>query len=157
MNAIQKRLGFLFVATLLLASSLSISYASEPSVAGVYVLVEINGEKLPAFSWPTNADDQDCKTETLQLTLLLDSSGGWAALLTEREICLDENGTNTIGEQESEILTGPYEISGDQFTLHFMDTVTTGQFISTGERLVFQIDGVGKFEGQTAEYVLRRD
>ena len=157
MNADQKCFGFLFVATLLLASSLSISHASELSTAGVYMLVEINGEELPAFSWSSSADGQDCREETLQGALLLDSNGGWAVLLTERAICLDESGSDTIGEQASDILTGSYEISGNQITLHFMETVTTGQFTSAGEILVFQIVGVGKFEGQTAEYVMRRD
>ena len=154
MNANKKRFGFLFVATLLLASSLSISHASELSTAGVYMLVEINGEALPAFSWPANVDGQDCREETIQGALLLDSKGGWAVLLTEREICSDESGSDTVGEQGSDILVGSYEISGKQITLHFMETVTTGRFTSAGERLVFQIAGVGKFEGHTAEYVL---
>ena len=157
MSAIRKNLGFLIVASLIHALCLGNSRADDLSVAGVYVLVEINGSELPAVSWSTDTGGQGCREETLNGTVLFGSDGAWAGLIAERMVCKNSDGSEDIGDPSSSILSGSYTIAGNQITIIFDGIVSTGQYNAEKGLLVFKTVGVGPFEGQTLEYVLRRN
>jgi len=157
MSAIRKNLGFLIVASLVHALFLGNSLANDLSVAGVYVLVAINGSELPAGSWSTDIGDQGCREETLSGTVLFGSDGEWAVLVTERMVCKNSDGSEDIGDPSSSISSGSYTIAGNQITIIFDGIVSTGQYNAEKGLLVFKTVGVGTFEGQTLEYVLRRN
>jgi hypothetical protein len=119
------------------------------------LLIEVNGEKLPAVSWTKKSNGERCKTETLGGALLLGSEGQWASLVTERNVCVHEDGSETADEEASMMFAGSYKISGNQITLQ--DEASADQAILKGDLLVLTVVGVGVFDGQTTEYVLRRD
>lgn len=147
--------GISLVALLGFAVALSVSRASEQSVPGAYLLVEVNGEKLPALSWTKEVKGQRCKIETLGGALLLDSEGRWASLVTERDVCVHEDGSENTTDESSVMFTGSYKISGNQITLQ--DETSSDEATLKGDVLVLEVVGVGVFEGQTAKYVLRRN
>ena len=155
MSSKQKLFGIILVTSVGFTVGLGASQTSDPAVPGVYSLVEVNGEKLPAVSWTNKSNGERCKTETLGGALLLDSKGQWASLVTEREVCLHEDGSETAHEKASLMFTGSYKSSGNQITLQ--DGASADQAVLTGDRFVLTVVGVGVFEGQTTEYVLRRD
>ena len=157
MSAIRKNLGFLIVASLIHALCLGNSRANDLSVAGVYVLVEINGSELPAVSWSTDTGGQGCREETLNGTVLFGSDGAWAGLIAERMVCKKSDGSEDKGDPSSSIVSGSYTIAGNQITIIFDGIVSTGQYNAEKGLLVFKTVGVGPFEGQTLEYVLRRN
>ena len=154
MRSKKSLFGISSVAFLMLAAGLGVSQAPMPSVPGVYLLIEVNGKTLPAVSWTKAAAGKRCKTETLAGALLLDSEGRWASLVTERDVCVHEDGSETADKESSMIFNGTYKISGNQITLQ--DETSVDQAILKGELLVLKVVGVGLFEGQTTEYVLRR-
>jgi hypothetical protein len=154
-NSKQRLFGIIWVALVGFAVGLGISETSEPLAPGIYLLIEVNGEKLPAVSWTKKSNGERCKTETLGGALLLDSKGQWASLVTERDVCVHEDDSETAGEKASTMFAGSYKISGNQITLQ--DETSADQAILKGDLLVLTIVGVGVFEGQTTEYVLRRD
>ena len=137
-----------------IAVGLGVSQAQEPSVSGVYLLIEVNGEKLPAVlkGKPNNlggcaACGERCKEEILGGALLLDSEGRSAAFLTERDVCLHEDGSETAAGENSLIFPGTYNISGNQIT---NETVFgTDQAILKGDLLVYKTGG--------EEYVFQRE
>ena len=170
MSAIRKNLGFLMVASLVHALFLGNSLANDLSVAGVYVLVAIDGSELPAGrvskrthrcspagSWSTDIGDQGCREETLSGTVLFGSDGEWAVLVTERMVCKNSDGSEDIGDPSSSISSGSYTIAENQITIIFDGIVSTGQYNAEKGLLIFKTVGVGTFEGQTLEYVLRRN
>lgn len=155
MSSKQKLFGITLVAFVVFAVGLGISQTSEPSVPGVYLLVEVNGEKLPAVSWTKKSNGESCNIEILGGALLLDSEGRWASLVTERDVCVHEDGSKTADEEASMMFAGSYKISGNQITLQ--DEISADQAILKGDLLVLTVIGVGVFEGQTTKLVLRRD
>ena len=156
MSSKQKLFGITLVAFVVFAVGLGISQTSEPSVPGVYLLVEVNGEKLPAVSWTKKSNGESCNTEILGGALLLDSEGRWASLVTERDVCVHEDGSKTADEEASMMFAGSYKISGNQITLQ-ENEISADQAILKGDLLVLTVIGVGVFEGQTIKCVLRRD
>ena len=155
MSSKQKLFGIALVAFVGFAVGSGISQTSEPSVSGVYLLIEVNGEKLPAVSWTKKSNGERCKTETLGGALLLGSEEQWASLVTERNVCVHEDGSETADEEASMMFAGSYKISGNQITLQ--DEASADQAILKGDLLVLTVVGVDVFDGQTTEYVLRRD
>ena len=155
MSSKQRLFGISLAAFLMLSVGLGISQTSEPLVPGVYLIIEVNGEKLPAISWTKESNGKRCKTETLGGALLLDSEGRWASLVAERDICLHEDGSETTGKEASIMFTGLYKVSGNHITLQ--DEGSADQAVLNGDLLVLTVVGVGVFEGQTTKYVLRRD
>ena len=134
-----------------IAVGLSVSQAQEPSVSGVYLLIEFNGEKLPAF-YKRKPNDERCKEEILGGALLLDSEGRSAAFLTERDVCLHEDGSETAAWEGSLIFPGTYNISGNQITIE--DDFGPSQAILKGDLLVYKIGGEGS---PITEFVLQRE
>ena len=117
MSSKQRLFGISLVAFLVLSVGSGFSQTPEPSVPGVYLLIEVNGKNLPAVSWIKKLNGKRCKTETLGGALLLDSEGRWTSLVTERDICLHEDGSETTDEEASIMFAGSYNISGNQITL----------------------------------------
>ncbi len=128
-----------------------VSQAQEPSVSGVYLLIEVNGEKLPAVSWTNEPNGERC-TEILGGAVLLDSEGRSAAFLTERDVCLHEDGSETAAMENSVIFRGKYDISGNQITIE--DDFGTDQAILKGDLLVYKTGGEGR---PITEFVLQRE
>ena len=72
-------------------------------------------------------------------------------------VCKNSDGSEEIGDPSSSISAGSYTIAGNQITIIFDGIVSTGQYNAEKGLLVFKTVGVGIFEGQTLEYVLRRN
>lgn len=87
--------------------ALKVSEAADGSEPGIYLLVEIDGEKLPAYSLTTKEKEgQRCKEQVLEGVVLLDSEGRFAVFVTARDICVDESGSETVGKEASFIIPG---------------------------------------------------
>ena len=138
---------------------LVVSQAQEPSVSGVYSLIEVNGAELPAVSWTKNSNGDRCTEEILEGALFLDSKGRFAAFVTVRDVCLQEKGFETEANKESVIWPGSYKISGNQVTLNydFEQWSEPDQAAINGDLLVLNLEGVGDYEGQSTEIVFRRE
>lgn len=122
-----------------IAVGLGASQAQDPSVAGIYLLTEVNGEQLPAHSWTEKPDGKRCKQIILGGGLLLDSEGRSAAFLTERVVCPNEDGSETAGKEHSVIFAGSYTIFGDQITIE--DDFGTDEAVIKGDVLVYKAGG----------------
>jgi len=146
---------FLLVSILCLAACPTIGHADE--VAGVYRLAEINGQELPAVSWTFSRGEQDCRILVIQSTFLLGSDGKWAALLSEQDVCSAGDGPEVTEGPSRGILTGTYDISGTELELSYEGIVSLGAFSEEGGRLTLRTVGVGRYEGQSLEYVLEKD
>ena len=147
-------LSTLLLLTLLIpAVGAGLAQATDSSTPGVYLLVEVNGISLPAVSGTRTSEGRDCKDEVLQATILLDSEGSMATLLTDREICTDRDGSQTTGSEKSEIFIGSYELSAEHVTFHWEDFDDDDEGSLTEGVLV--LNDVSD-EGQTREWVLRK-
>lgn len=125
-----------------IAVGLGTSQAEEASVAGIYLLIEMNGEQLPANSWTEKPDGKRCKQVLLEGSLLLDSEGRSAAFITERVVCPNEDGSETVGKEHSVIFAGSYTVSGDQITIE--DDFGQDRAVVEGDVLVYQTGGEGR-------------
>jgi len=149
---VQRLFGVGSIAFLGLIVSWGISQAEEASVAGVYLLIEMNGEQLPANSWAEKPDDKRCKQVILQGALLLDSEGRSAAFITERVACPNEGGPETLEKKHSVIFAGSYTISGNQITIE--DDFGTDEAVIKGDVLVYETGGDGR---PIEEFVFRKE
>ena len=113
-NRVQRQFVVSAVALLSLIAGWNISQAEEQSVAGVYSLVEVDGERLPANSWTENLDGERCRQVILKGVLLLDSEGRSSAFLTERVFCPSEDASENGGKEQSVIFAGTYAVSRNQ-------------------------------------------
>jgi len=158
-NHAQRLFRVSLIAFLGFAVSWVTSQAQEASVSGVYLLIEVNGEKLPAASWTKKSNGERCKTETLGGALLLDSKGRFAAFVTERNVCLHEDGSESTIKEESVIWPGSYNMSGNQVTLQYEFELwpDPDQAVLNGDHLVVKSEGVGDYEGQSTEFIFRRE
>jgi hypothetical protein len=148
---------FSLILCLLIAVGLDNTKAQEPSVSGVYTLIEVNGEKLPAVSWTKKSNGERCNEEISKGALFVDSEGRLAAFVTARDICLHEDGTETIVKEGSTIFPGSYMMSGKQLILQFeLLPEDRNQAELDGDFLVVKDEGIGEYEGQSAEFVFRR-
>ena len=127
------------------------------SAPGVYLLVEVNGEAPPSVSGTKTSEGRICESEALAGAILLGSDGGMAALVTEREICTDPDGSQTTSGEKSEIFFGSYELSSETLILHW-ETPDLGDDEVSLTDGVLVITDVGEFdyEGQTTEWVLQK-
>ena len=147
----------LLLTILLSAAGTGIGQATDASAPGVYLLVEVNGRALPSISWTTTSQGRSCGAEALGGTMLLDSFGRMATLLTQREVCTDQDGSRTTSEEESEIFIGSYELTGEILTLHW-ETPDLGDDECTLNEGRCVITDVGEFdyEGQTTQWTLQK-
>jgi hypothetical protein len=141
-NHVLRHLGVSAVVLLALIVGWGISQAEETSVAGVYSLVEVNGEQLPAKSWTEKPDGERCKQVILRGVLLLDSEGRSAAFLTERVFCPSEADQESAGKMRSVIFAGSYSVSGNQITLE--DEFGADRAVVDGGVLVYETGGEGR-------------
>jgi len=132
--------------------SFGISQADEASVAGIYLVAEMNGEQLPASSWIEKPDGERCEKVVLEGGLLLDSEGRSAAFITEQVICPSEDGSETAGEKKSVIFPGSYTVSGNQIVLQ--DDFGTDEAVIKGDVLVYETGGGDR---PIEEYILRKE
>jgi hypothetical protein len=150
-NHVQRRFGVSTVAFLSLTVGWGISQAEEVSVAGIYSLVEVDGEQLPANSWTEKLDGERCKQVILKGVLLLDSEGRSAAFLTERVFCASEGDSENVGKEHSVIFAGSYTSSGNQIALQ--DDFGTDRAVVEGDILVYETGGEGQ---PTEKFVFRK-
>ena len=141
-NHVQRHVVVSAVTLLLLIVGWGISQAEEASVAGVYLLTEMNGEQLPANSWTEKLDGERCRQVILKGVLLLDSEGRSAAFITERVFCPSEANSEDGGKEQSVIFAGSYTISGDEITIE--DDFGTDQAVVEGEVLIYETGGNGR-------------
>jgi len=149
MSSIQQRSFYLGLVAL---AALSIGWlaaqAQESSVAGIYLLVEVNGLSLPAVTRARSDNGTLCETQVLDGAVLLDSNGRSAAFVTEREVCQPEDASAATARTESAIFPGTYSVSGNRITI--MDEFGTDEAIRDGDSLIYTAGS------PTTRYVLRK-
>jgi hypothetical protein len=151
-NQVQRHFGINAVAVFALTVGWGISQAEEVSVAGIYSLVEVNGEQLPTKLWIVKPDGERCSQVTLEGALLLDSEGRSAAFLTERVVCPNEGESETDGIEHSVIFAGSYTNSGNQITIE--DDFGTDRATLKDDVLVYE---TGEEEGAISKFVFRKE
>jgi hypothetical protein len=148
----QRVFGIGLIAFLGLTAVWGTAVAEEPSVAGIYLLVEMNGKQLPASVWVEKPDGERCEKVVLKGALLLDSEGRSAAFITEQVICPREDGSETKGETRSVIFPGSYTVSGNQIVLQ--DDFGTDEAVIKGDFLAYETGGGDR---PTEEYIFRKE
>lgn len=139
-------------AVLLLALAWGISYAEEVSVAGVYSLMQVDGQELPATSWTERPDGERCKQLVVKGVLLLDSEGRSAAFLTEKVFCPSEAATARAGAEHSVIFAGSYTRTGNEITLR--DAFGTDRAVLEGDVLAYETGGE---EQPVVKFIFRKE
>jgi len=124
------------------------AHAQESSVAGIYLLVEVNGESPPTVTRARSDNGTLCETQVLDGAVLLDSNGRSAAFVTEREFCQPEDASAATARTESAIFPGTYSVSDNRITIN--DEFGTDQAILEGDLLVYSTGS------PTTRYVLRK-
>jgi hypothetical protein len=123
---------------------------------GAYVVERVNGAKLPAATWTRAAGEERCTVETLAGVLLLDSSGRWSGLVTQREAFARADGSRRDGPENSSLFSGTYAQSGARLALKDEALGTEDAGGIDGDVIVLKSVGIGGYAGQTATYVARR-
>lgn len=141
-NQVQVHFGICALALLSLIGGWGISQAEEATVDGVYSLVEVNGEALPANLWTEKPDGEHCEQIILKGALLLDSEGRSAAFLTESVSCPSEVDEGSAGKKRSVMFVGSYSVSGNQVTIE--DDFGTDRAVVEGDVLVYETGGDGR-------------
>lgn len=139
-------------AVMTVAVDLGVLQDQDPSVPGVYLLIEKNGAQLPAVSWSTKPNGERCKNEILEGALLFDAEGRSAAFLTERDTCLHDDGSESAVKEHSVIFPGTYVVAGNMITIE--DDFGTDQSVLNGNILVYKTGGESE---PTTEFAFRRD
>jgi len=139
-------------AVMAVAVDLGVLQDQDPSVPGVYLLIEVNGGQLPAISWTTKPNGERCKNEILEGALLFDAEGRSAAFLTERDACLHDDGSESAAKEYSVIFPGSYVVSGNQIAIE--DDFGTDQAILNGNILIYKTGGES---GPITEFAFRRE
>ncbi len=130
------------IALLVLVIAWGISQAEEPSLAGVYSLVEVNGEPLPVNSSTEMPDGERCEQVILKGVLLLDTEGQSAAFLSERVLCPSMADQDGEGMLRSTIFAGTYSVSGNRITIE--DSFGTDHAVVEGDVLTYETGGEGR-------------
>ena len=151
------RVGLLVVMIVVMASSAGAQADASGmnSVAGLYTIQAVNKKPIPSQTWKREASDTTCATTTQNGTLMLDSKGRWAMLVTERDRCTRGTRRWTLADV-STLSTGTYSGEGDSLTLTDAASGTSHSAVVTGSGLTLSVTGSDPFVGQTAMYVLRR-
>ena len=122
---------------------------SPHDILGTYKLVSVNDNPLPAVSWV--GPGEGCTQENLSGTMLIASDNRWAALLEGRDKC------DKTSEEGSAILTGTYKVSGNMIEFQGGELDVTDHASLDGDVLRYTVNGILDFEGQTTEFVFRKD
>ena len=126
-------------AVMAVAIELGVLQDEAPSVPGVYLLIEVNGKQLPAVRWVSRPNGEQCKKEILQGALFFDDAGKSAAFLTERDYCLNDDGSQSAAKEKSVIFPGSYIVSGNQITIE--DDFGTDQATLNGNTMLYTTGG----------------
>jgi hypothetical protein len=125
------------------------------SLAGLYTINMVNKRALPAATWTRTMSDTTCATATQNGTMMMDSKGRYAVLLTERDRCT--RGTRRwTAPDVSTLFTGTYTTEGDNITFIDPSGGTAARAVHVDGRLTVTVEGMDPFTGQTATYVLRK-
>jgi len=130
-----------------------VSQAHGPSVFGIYNLIQINEENLPAvaFTGPKKPNGDQCREEMLSMAVILEPKGRSSEFVTGRDVCVHEDGSETATEEEMATWIGSYTISGDQLTIQ------GSQAVLKEDLLIVTYVGVGEHEGQSIKAVFQRN
>jgi hypothetical protein len=139
-------------AVMAVAVGLGVLQDEAPSVPGVYLLIEVNGEQLPAVSWVSRPNGEHCQNEILEGALVFDDEGKSAAFLTERDVCQNDDGSESAAKERSVIFPGSYVVSGNQITIE--DDFGTDQAVLNGNILLYRTGGEGR---PITEFAFRRE
>ena len=139
-------------AVVLLLAVWGAGQAEEASVAGIYSLIEVDGEQLPVNSWTQTLDGERCDQVILGGVLLLDSEGRSAAYLKERVSCPGDGDPGGAGQERSVIFAGSYTVSGNEITI--VDDFGTDRAVLEGDVLVYETGGEGR---PVQRFVLRKE
>ena len=130
--------------------------AQSSDVAGMYTITMVNQRAVPAATWKRAMSDTSCATATQNGTLMMDSKGRYAVLITERDRCTAGSKRWTVPDV-STLSTGTYTTEGDNITFTDAGNGTTLRGVLTDAgRLTVTVEGSDPFAGQRATYVLRR-
>jgi predicted phage-related endonuclease len=151
-NHVHRLFGGHLIGFLALIVGWSISQAQETSVAGIYSLIEVNGQKLPAELWIENSDGTRCKQVVVEGALLLDSEGRSASFITERVVCPNEEKSEAEATERSTMFPGSYKASGNQITVE--DDFGTDHAVLEGDLLAYK---TGEGGPSVIDWVFRRD
>jgi len=136
-----------------LLNALGGSHSAATSVQATYSLTKVNGEDVPAISWVSETDGERCEHLTSGGALLLNLERRSGAFAMERVTCVSAQGFRTSSVNDFMMITGTYEITGNQIVIR--DDLSTDRGILLGHALTIAVVGVGDFEGQTTEYVFQ--
>ena len=125
------------------------------SLAGLYTINMVNKRSLPAATWTRTMSDTTCATATQNGTMMLDSKGRYAVLVTERDRCTRGTRRWTVPDV-STLFTGTYTTEGDNITFTDASGGTAARAVHVDGRLTVTVEGMDPFTGQTATYVLRK-
>lgn len=139
-------------AVMAVAVGLGVLQDEAPSVPGVYLLIEVNGEQLPAVRWASRPNGERCKKEILKGALFFDDEGKSAAFLTEFDNCLNDAESQSAAKEKSVIFPGSYVVSGNQITIE--DDFGTDKAILNGNMMLYMTGEEGK---PITEFAFRRN
>jgi len=148
---IKKISSTVLIGSLGIAFSFGGSQADEASVAGIYLVVEMNGERLPVSLSVEKPDGERCEKTVLEGALLLDSEGRSSAFITEQVICPSEGRSENAGERKSVMFPGSYIASDNKIVLQ--DDFGTDEAVIKGDILVYETGGGDR---PIEEYILRK-
>ena len=130
--------------------------AQKGDVAGLYTVTMVNAKNIPAATWKRSMSDTSCATATQNGTLMLDSKGRYAVLLTERDRCTAGSKRWTVPDV-STLSTGTYTSDGDNITFSDAGDGTTYRAVMDANgKMTVTVEGTDPFAGQRATYVLRK-
>ena len=138
-------------AVMAVAVELGVLQDQDPSVPGIYLLIEVNGRQLPAVSWTTLPSGERCSKEIFEGALVFDAEGRSSAFISEREVCLHDDGSESAAKEGSVIFPGTYVVSGNQITIK--DDFGTDHAVLNGKILVYKTGGEGR---PVTEYAFRK-
>jgi hypothetical protein len=138
-------------AVMAVAVDLGVLQDQDPSVPGVYLLIEVNGGQLPAVSWKTMPNGDRCSNEIFEGAVIFDAEGRSSAYISERDVCLHDDGSESTAKEGSVIFPGTYVVSGNQITIK--DDFGTDHAVLNGKILVYKTGGEGR---PVTEYAFRK-
>lgn len=148
-----RRAGLLALALFAIAGQAA---AQDSDVAGLYTITMVNARNIPAATWKRSMSDTSCATATQNGTLMLDSKGRYAVLMTERDRCTAGSKRWTVPDV-STLSTGTYTTEGNNITFSDAGNSTTYRAVlDANGKMTVTVEGVDPFAGQRATYVLRR-
>ena len=132
------------------------STASDQAISGTYIIVEVNGNKLPAATWIIQKDERERKIETLSGAIMLGPQGELAVIVEERELWADNSEAEPSTTVSSGFLKGSYKVLDNEIELSYETLPGTDR--ATLNKGILRVTSIGRGEpkGQVVEYVLHK-